>query len=290
MISGNKSTRQEYDKQVGMMEAEVVSFNPTREELEDLLGTEIKEDIEYLGESKDGNTTMQVSVWLKEKKTGRLFNERFFLEDRVATTKDGKKTWYVNASARAACVDDEDNLTEKFRAHEYHAARVGEVELLNFLDAWLDLEWESKSIVVDWKALMKGSVKEFRELQKTDLPRSVCVMGIVRVVEKDGEKKEYQGIYNRKTLPGFAMGKFRLTNFTEEKLTQLREKKGTTIDGKDGEKKKVFLKDWEDFAVQVSDPEHGCKDAYSLKEMHPYNPDDFVQAGDKVITTTGADY
>jgi hypothetical protein len=286
-VTGKKSTRTgDFEKQIGMAEFQVEFFNPSREELERLLGTEIENDPEYLGESKEGNTTLRLSVWLREVATKRLYNLNFFLEDKEVRTMDGNKMQYINSIGRSAYVPSEDQLTEKFTAHDYHAARVGEVDVVSFMDAWLDIERkEPYTLGVNWKDLMKGNIKEFKELQRTDLPRTICCLLTVRVREKDGEKKEYQSIYNKKFLPGYSIKKFRTTAFTEEKLTALRAKRGSMVGDK-----KVYLKDWENFAVEVTDPTHGCKDAFSLEPAHDYNPAEFVQAGNKVITETDSDY
>lgn len=287
MITGQKSTRTgDFEKQIGIAEFNLVSFNPSREELEDLLGTEIKEDPEYLGESKDGNVTLQVDVWLKEVKTKRLFKAKFFLEDREVHSKDGLKKQYINCIGRNAYVEDEDKLTEKFKAYDYHTARVGEADFVSLVDAWLNLERSKPyTLDLDWKNMMKGNLRELKELQKTDLPRAICGLCTVRVVEKEGEKKEYQSIYTRKFLPYYTMKNFVSTDFTEDKLSQLKAKRGSVVGDK-----KVYLKDWENFAVEVSDKEHGCKDIYTLQPMQDYDPSKFVQAGPKAIVETDSDY
>ena len=53
----------EQPKYVGLVETRVIGINPTAEEFEALLGWAPKEDskqLEYLGESKDGNTYLRV--------------------------------------------------------------------------------------------------------------------------------------------------------------------------------------------------------------------------------------
>ena len=58
-------------KQVGLVEVNVVSINPTMKEWEEDLGFNLKDDQEefdYTGESKDGNPYVRVDIWLKEDK------------------------------------------------------------------------------------------------------------------------------------------------------------------------------------------------------------------------------
>jgi hypothetical protein len=47
------------------MEAKVLIINPTMEEYKDKLGIERRfKAAEYIGESRDGNTTLRLDVWL----------------------------------------------------------------------------------------------------------------------------------------------------------------------------------------------------------------------------------
>lgn len=288
-IGGSKRESKDFSKKVGFTEVEVVTFNPDREQLINLLEVpEDKEadfkDPEYLGE-KEGNTTMRVSVWLRDVKTKELFNLSFFLEDKEVWSKAGDKAQYINSIGRTTYSDSPENLREKFAAHSYHIARVGEADLVGFLDAWLDLDNDGKCLEVDWQKLMKGSVKEFTELLKTNLPRTIVVQLIVKV--KDGEDgvKTFQGVYNRMFIPGFNMKFIRNTNFTPELLRALREK-----DAKKEKGKNDWLKAHEKFAVELSNPEYPLKDCYYLGEAKDYNPDDFLQATDAVIADDDASY
>ena len=54
-IKGNEKTEKGFKKYVGMFNANVVAINPTKEELSNLLGTDVKNDIEYTGYNNDGN-------------------------------------------------------------------------------------------------------------------------------------------------------------------------------------------------------------------------------------------
>ena len=288
-IGGKKREVKEFSKKVGFTEIKVVAFNPDRENLINLLNVpeDKQEDIkdpEYLGE-KEGNTTMRVSVWLEDVKTQDLYNVNFFLEDREVWSKAGDKAQYINSVGRTTYSDSPENLREKFAAHNYHIARVGEADLVGFLDAWLDLDNDGKCLEVDWQKLMKGSVKEFTELLKTNLPRTIVVQLIVKV--KDGEDgvKTFQGVYNRMFIPGYNMKFIRNTNFTPELLKALREK-----DAKKEKSKNDWLKAHEKFAVELSNPDYPLKDCYYLGEAKDYNPDDFLQATDAVIADDDASY
>lgn len=286
-----------------MAEFNVVCFNPTREKLTELLGTEPEKDPEYLGE-KDGNITLRLSIWLREVKSGTLFNGTIFLEDREMQSKEREddptyvqKFQFINKRGRTVYAASEKELSETFKKYEYHKARVGEAELASFLDAWLDLDRrEDYSVIPDWKLLMKGSMKELEGLQNSDLPRTVATPATVRIVEKPGEeRKEYQSIYTKRWLPGWAMKFFRINSFTPDKIEALRTK-ADEIKAKNkaitDPKKKTYLKDWEYYILEAADSQYGIKDVYTLEELKDYVPEEHMTGSDAVSThsETDADY
>ena len=86
--SGNNEN---YTKRVGLFEAKVIAINPSLEEYKDKLGIELKEDskaVEYLGESRDGNTYLRLDFWLEEVKNKDRFKVSFFLENKEKENKD----------------------------------------------------------------------------------------------------------------------------------------------------------------------------------------------------------
>ncbi len=283
MITGSKR-EQTFDdsKMIGMGEFEVVDFNK-----------ELDQDgkpIKYLGESKDGNTTFRVVVSLKQRGTNRIFPLVFFLENKEVMNKEGTSHQYVNSQCRSFYSDSVENLPAKFTAFSYHKARVGEVELLGFQDAWLNIDRKkSHDMVLEWDQLMKGSVKELKDMLKSELamssggiPQTICAMAIVNIVEKtndmgDKEVREYQKIYNRYILPGYNMRFFRNHKFTAVELEAMREQ------NRNAKETKNWLKGYERFAIDITDPQYGCKDAYYLGEMKPYNSGENVPAGDKAL-------
>lgn len=271
------NTGSSFQRKCGMMECTVVAFNPDREKFAELTGNEPKEEskmFDYLGE-KDGNTTLRLNIWMKESKTGELFNTSIFLEDKIVMNKIGDKTKYINSRAGipygawTLYVNKEENLSEKFRASEYRKAHVGEEELVGFLEAWLNFErGENYNLLPDWQKLMNGDMKELNTLLRSDLPRTITAMSTIRVTNRDGERKEYQGVYNRKFLPGYAIKFFNTIDFSNTKLTELKKKNEVS------KETKQYLKAWEKFAVEVTDEEYGCNDHFSLKPLHDYDPNE----------------
>lgn len=279
--SGNN---QDYAKKVGLFESKVIAINPNMEEYAEILGMELREGnkaTEYLGTSNDGNTSLRVDIWLQDIKSGDKFKVNFFLENKIKTNKDGTKSQYINTVGTTSWATDENTLPEWFRGREYRQAHVGEEELYGFLRTWLgNLDYRDADTVLelDWKTLMKGNVKDLKSQINNEYCTNFIALATVKTVEKDGELKEYQGVYNKGFLPAYALKQFRIVNYADGKvLDNLRTKKN-----KD-------LKTHERFVVQVTG-EYGCRDFYALKDICEYNADDNVVASDAVITSDGADY
>ena len=280
----NSGNVDQFVKRVGLFEARVIAINPSMEEYAEVLGMELKEGskaTEYLGTSNDGNTSLRIDIWLQEIKSGDKFKVNFFLENKLKTNKDGTKAQYINNVGTTSWASDENTLPEWFKGREYRQAYVGEEEMYGFLRTWLgNLDYRDADTVLelDWKTLMKGNVKDIKSQIDGEYCTNVVALATVKTVEKDGEVKEYQGVYNKGFLPAYALKQFRLVNYADTKvLDSLRTKKN-----KD-------LKTHERFVVQVTG-EYGCRDFYALKDLCEYNADDNVVASDAVITTDGDDY
>ena len=289
MISGKQREQKDFTKMCGLLEAEVVCINPTAEEFKEILNRELPEDskaAEYLGESKEGNTYLRLNFWLKNIKTEEIFNSpvSFFLENKDRENKEGTKHQYINTIGSTTWADDVNNFPEWFLkgGREYRIAHPGEEELYEFLRTWLgklDYRQDDTVLSLDWKKLMKGNVKDIRDQIGGEYCGNVGVLATVVSRENaEGEVKEYQGIYNKAFLPAYAIKYFRLNDYSDP----------DTI-AKIGAKKSKEQKPHEKFAFKVMG-EYGCKDAFVLKDLQEYNPDDFITASDKVIDSASPEY
>ena len=284
-VREQSSNDNNYEKKVGIFEANVVAINPTAEEYSSILGREISPDskaTEYLGETRDGNTYLRIDVWLQEVKNQDNFKVSFFLEDKQRQNRDGTKNQYINSVGTTSWADDESNLYDWFtKDRDFRVAYVGEEDLYNFMQKWLsklDYRLADTELELDWKKLMRGDVRDLKSQIGGDYCDTVVSMATVVVRERDGESKEYQGIYNKGFLSGWAMKFFRAVDYTDKRVVESLKSK-----------KSKELKQHERFIVQVSG-EYGCKDYYILKEMESYNPDDNLVASDKHISDDGDDY
>lgn len=274
-----------FPKKVGLFEADIVAINPTIEEYSTVLGMDLKPEskaTDYLGETRDGNSYLRVDVWLKQVKTENLFKVSFFLEDRERENRDQTKKQYINSVGMTAWAADENDLWDWFtEGRDYRVAYIGEEELYDFMRTWLgQLNYRHATTVLqlDWKKLMRGNIGDLKSEINGEWCNTVVALATVVVKERDGETKEYQGIYNKGFLGGYTMKQFRLVDYTDKRtLDSLRSRKPRE------------LKPHERFAVRVSG-EYGCKDYYILKEIEEYNPGDNLVASDSYISDDGSDY
>jgi hypothetical protein len=275
----------DFSKKVGLFEANVIAINPTIEEFKDKLGMELKEDskaAEYLGETKDGNNYLRVDFWLEEIKNKDKFKVSFFLEDKERENKDGTKKQYINSIGMCSWAADENDLAEWFtKGRDFRVAYTGEEDLYNFMRTWLaDLDYRDADTVLqlEWKKLMRGNVKDLRDQVDGEWAKSIVALATVIVKERDGESKEYQGIYNKAFLGGYALKQFRLVDYGSKR-----------VQGDLKNKKPRDLKAHEKFVVNVIG-EYGCKDYYTFKDLQEYNADDNLVASDAFISDDGDDY
>ena len=267
----------DFKKSVGLFEGGVIAINPTIEEYKEVLGMELKEDskaVEYLGTSKDGNTTLRVDVWLQEVKNKDKFKVTFFLENKERENKDQTKKQYINSIGSCSWADDVNNLATWFSARDYRIAFLGEEELYNFMRTWLgnlDYRDAETTLQLDWAKMMKGNVKDLKAQVNGEWCTNIVALATIKTVQKEDEIKEYQGVFNKAFLPSYSLKLFRLINYNDQTIiSNLRAKKS-----KD-------LKPHERFVINVTG-EYGCKDFYTFKDLKEYNSDDNLVASDKVI-------
>lgn len=279
----------EFVKKVGLFEAKVVTVNPDVEEYKEILGIELKDDskaTEYLGTNTDGNAYLRVDVWLEEIKSKYKFVVTFFLENKERENKDQTKLQYINSVGTCTWAVDENDLADWFKGtadapREYRVAYNGEEELYNFLRTWLsNLDYREAETVlqIEWKKILKGNVKDIKEQIDGEWCTNIVAMATIKVKEKEGEMKEFQGIYNKAFLPPYSMKNFRLIDYMN-----------TTVLANLKAKKPRDLKAHEKFVLQITG-EYGCKDFYILKELQDYNAEDNLVASDKAVSSDGSDY
>lgn len=274
---------------VGLAQCKVLAFNPSKEELEKILGKDLEKDPEYdvdddVVDMDDGSTKVfkkqRLNVWLEEVKTGMKFVMRQTLIDKIQESKSGKVRFVDNKGNLSYYVDSEENLVAFMKENPHWVLRVGEHDLYRFLRAWQSNmnRKEVEDFSFSWADLVRGKTKELNSWIGSEYEGNVLVLLCVKVdikVNEAGEKeiKEYQDVYNRNFLPGDM-----LRYFTAR-----------------GEVKSKMIKE---FIKEVTDPEYGVKNFYGgvLGEMKDYvrseNPNATTEAfvPDNASAPETADY
>jgi hypothetical protein len=296
-IQGNKREHKEYQKVVGLFEGRVLAFNPTREELEELLGTEIEKDPEYFTpdyemKDEDGNVTdvvkkLTVSVWVQQVKmvrntngeleddgSGLKFNIRFNLLDANRKDKAGEKYQYMNKHGLSTWPKkgstSADDIQDWFKEiGGVRVAKIGEANLYDFLRSWLLIDFKNDpeaELALDWSRLMRNDLRELKDALNSDLAGTVLCLATVRTADGDNGPVEYQSVYNGAFLPGSYIRAFRA-------------------------KGRKAPKALEKFIKETTDPEYGCKDHFVMEELKDYDPSLNEAASDDVhreAATSGA--
>lgn len=273
----------DFTKRVGLFEATVLAVNPTIEQFKSELGIELQDDsklADYLGE-KDSNTTLRVDVWLQEVKNEDKFKVSFFLEDKERFNKDETKKQYINEVGMCTWGVDDSDLPEWFAARDYRQAYVGEEDLYNFMRLWLgELDYRDPETVLqlDWKKLMKGNVRDIKDQIGGEYCTNVVALATIITKDKDGDPKEYQGVYNKAFMPAYCLKNFRLVDYSTDAILETLKSK-----------KSKDLKGHERFVLNVRG-EYGCKDFFILRDLKEYNADDNLVASDKPMSDSDSDY
>lgn len=266
-------------KYVGMFKAEIIAINPTIEQFKEKLGIELKEDskaTDYLGESKEGNTTLRVDFWLEDVVSKNKFKKSFFLEDKVRENKDSTKTQYINDAGNCSWSEDGKKFPDFFKARTFREANIGEEKLYNFLKIWLgslDLRDPDSTLMLDWKKLMKGNVKELKDQISGDFALPFVALAMIKTVEKTNDEGEttistYQSIYDE-ILPAYTFDFFTKTDYDNSKI--IEKLNNTPLKN---------LKQYEKFVVGINGA-YGAKDFFKLKPIDVYREEENIASSNE---------
>lgn len=270
-----------FSKETGLFEGKVVAVNPDKVKLAELLNTEIEKDPEYSTTDANGVKKASVVFWLKDVKTNKVKDLRFFLTDRERENKDKTKKQYITDMGDTSWTDNQDNLPEWFKKRSFRVAKEGEEQLYKFLGVWLskmNKKDPEASMEADFKALINGNASELAKLIKSELVDTVVVLKTIRIVDSNGETKEYEQIYNQEFLPGYIMKYVRAAKIDD---TFIEVAKSQSTD------KRTKL---QKFVLTVKDPQYGVKDYFTLGELEIYDPSKNIASTDKVISDEDASY
>lgn len=234
-VKGKQKEQKEFAKElfVGFTSVKVVAVNPTRDEVNKLIGKESSDEdkeLTYLGNDLEGNDRLRLAFWLQDMKTSKLYVHSFNLTNKDRKNKDGTKVQVINQTCTTtwAPIDEDGKVNEKvipdwflkFTDREgktlgpkkWRKSLAGEEELGIFLRSWLGkLNWSDPEteVMVDTKKLFKENYKELRELITLDEKGEFTTEGYdtpfvvllgVRTDENDTTKK-YQQVWSKGFLP-----------------------------------------------------------------------------------------
>lgn len=289
MIGGTQRENKEFDltKYVGVFTGKVVAINPSKEEYETILDKSLPEDsraTEYLGETSEGEAYVMVAVWLQDDE-GKNFKIPFFLKNIERENKDMTKKQYINNIGMCTWADDPNNLPDWFIGRDftrdYRVAMLGEEELYAFLRVWLsNLNFSEKktTLVLDWKKVMKGDVRELREQIDGEFSTNVGALATVSVKQVGEDIREYQGVYNKAFFPGYALKYFKLVDYGDEFVQDGLQNKPS----RDRKPHERFV------LSAISD--YGCKDFYKFEGLRKYKEGENLAASSEAISEEGDDY
>ena len=239
-FKGKAKEKKEFSDRIlytGFASVKVVAINPTRAELNKVLGNqedvaEDKEEFKYLDEDKDGNKRLRLAFWLYDEENDKYFVQNITLIDEERKSKDGKKVQIINSTCGTSWVPFKENakgeLTDEVEesliqdwflqftdketnkvlgTKKWKKALRGEEELGIFLRTWLNMQWgdPETEILVDTKKLFqenqKDNLKEFKNtIGDEEFSNQFVILLGVRTSEEDSSKK-YQEIFKKAYLP-----------------------------------------------------------------------------------------
>ena len=275
----------EWKKFVGLVETKVVAINPDEEQYAELTGNEVKEDskqFNYLSVDEDGVKQLRVDVWFQDvKKEENLFKSTFFLKNSVRENKEGTKKQYINQTGSTTWAASVNDFPDWFKKTDYREAHQGEDDLYNFLKSWLSgLDYKDADTVLDmdWAKLMKGNVKEMRGQIDGEYCGNTVILAGIKSVEKEGEIKTYQSVFNKAFTYPAALKQFRMVDYDDVAII-------SKLKGKASKE----LKSYERFVLTVKG-EYGFKDVHCLKDLKEFNENESLVTSSETISEDDTDY
>jgi hypothetical protein len=201
-LKGERTEVQERKLYTGLADLSVVSVNPTKEELMDLLDTEnISDAMVNYDNTKEGTPGTRIDFWLKNEEFDILTKASFFIAEGNRSTSGTGKTQFINNVGQTGWgMDPEDavaNLAKwknMFRDTGIRVAQDGEDRLYDFLVAWSGVDQRAVDSEIkldsDWEVLCSGDVSELDKYVKAFKGDQVRVLLTVR-------SEQYQGVYDR---------------------------------------------------------------------------------------------
>lgn len=228
----NISETIDFKQYVGFGNCKILALNPTKEELEKIVNTTLKKDIEYLSEREVNGVsykTSRIVFYVKPvNEEIPIMNISFILQDRYIFNKERTKVQVIDKFGRTAWVTIEESKEHKIPLdkngnklridEDYRPCYVGEENLTNFIKTYMGVpdityfdrekqcfvEREDTSICLarldTMDEIIKGNVKEIRDI----ISLQQNVIKIMFGVRIDDQGLIRQTFYPEAFLPGNA--------------------------------------------------------------------------------------
>lgn len=220
--TGEVEVTKQFKTIIGIAPFKVVAINPTMEQLVSL-GINTQKEPEYLGKksridfwmqtqlpaTSDGGADKSLAELGIEKQL--LEKQTIFISDEQKGKSDGSTVVWINKFGNICSTATGDKPSASWwKPDGEHIAREGEIEVLHFIRSWINSGPTDEVSIDDWSALIRGNVKELRDILKDYKENIVRSMIEVRI-SKEG--KTYHGIYTGHHEPWNITS---LTNWTKE--------------------------------------------------------------------------
>jgi hypothetical protein len=271
----------DFVKKVGIFEAKVIAINPTVEEYKEILGIDLKEDSKATNYYDDVAKKLRVNVWLQDVNSDFKTNATFWLEHGEKVNKDETKKQYINNIGVCSWASSPETLPSWFVKRDLRVAHIGEEEFLSFIRIWLgglDFSDPDTEIFLNWDKVMKNNLSDLKDQIDGEFTQTVGALATVKTSDKGEGPKSYQNIFVKSFFPGYSIRSMRMIDYNNPDVVR-----GLAF------RKSAELKMHERFVVNVTG-EYGCKDFYTFKELHDYDPEANLVESDKVIATDDADF
>jgi len=200
-------TRQSNTLYTGVMNFSVVGVNPSKEELETILGTSIERDPNYSDTDREGNPRLRLDIWLRNDKYNITKNFPIWIVDSKVPVSSNNKTQFMGSNGLSTYAATEADLASdtfsKWIFPPFREAYIGESELYQFLIAYLNVDTRSKDneVVLEtaWADLVAGDTRELVALLSTGNITQLLLSMVSRVTD-DGNTVWNYDFYRKAIL------------------------------------------------------------------------------------------
>ncbi len=177
----------------GLCDVTVIAVNPTIADLEKIGITWIKKEPEYTTKSEEGKDKTRIDFWVKNEEIDLITKLSIFTENKIAVSQSGNMR-FINDLGQSTWAKSIEDLRTNERMKWFDTktavpAIEGQVEIIEFVKAWVSVPRNTVIKVNDMVQITKGNMAELKPLIANYGNRKVQVL----LYEKNG----YQSVYSR---------------------------------------------------------------------------------------------